>query len=133
MEKVTTVMKILTNIKQFSEIDATNIGQASPGKEEQPGSTSGNVPPPNPNSSVGADDQKETLENAPTCILTIIGSSIGWLQVRTKHAYLTLNIADPVEKTPVSGLSSNLFGHLFCWHANAEVIRPFHSNSDAFI
>ncbi|KAI0228740.1 hypothetical protein LSAT2_020796 [Lamellibrachia satsuma] len=81
MEKMTTVMKILTNIKQFSEIDATNIGQASPGKEEQPGSTSGSVPPPNPNSSVGADDQKETLENAPTCILTIIGSSIGWLQI----------------------------------------------------
>ena len=128
MEKVTTVMKILTNIKQFSEIDATNIGQASPGKEEQPGSTSGNVPPPNPNSSVGADDQKETSENASTCILTIIGSSIGWLQVRTKHC-----CSCTVEKTPVSGLSSNLFGHLFCWHANAEVIRPFHSNSDAFI
>ena len=91
MEKVTTVMRLVTNLKHFSEMDVRNIGQASPGKEEQPGSTSGSVPPPNPTSSVGADDQKETLENAPTCILTIIGSSIGWLQVRTKHAYLTLS------------------------------------------
>ena len=84
MEKLHILMGLMANLEHFSDM---KIGPASNGKEKQaasaPSNGNGNQPQQNPDSSAGAGDRGSLAESTSPCLVAMMGSSIGWLQVCT--------------------------------------------------